>query len=531
MMVWRREQACGSAQAKPALPTLVPVHRFRRGVEDGLVATNFGHATGSGRDRDHRLGVRSRGPGADLEPARHPAPAKTAANGAETPGAAQEKVNAAVATTTGPITVHRQVSDQQIQRFLAKFLPRYPGIRSVKVTVEDGVVAIEGRVDDDSSRDEITDVVRRVEGVRLVLNQLNTDEEVMTGWQFAGRDLGVLRDYLARKWLLILLALSTATISCLLARLFAARSEDLLAPFVHNVLLRSVVGSVISAMLVIGGLMLALGILQLTQVVMSVVGVSGLAVLAVGFAFRDISENFIASVLLGIRRPFQVGDYITIAGQSGVVKSLNTRATVLVTLEGKHVRIPNSTIFKEIMVNATASPSFRSSFDVVVPNEASTADAIDALNHAQRETRGILTDPPPRTLVESLEPGGVRLRADFWTPSQNVDWFQIMSDVKLKAKVALQQAGVIALPVAAPPAKPEGKADDHGGGSNGTPAPAASAAAHQAAAKLARDAMAARNTQAAVVKNGETPADRVLQEPETRVSDEGTNLIKDTRAE
>ena len=247
------------------------------------------------------------------------------------------------------------------------------------------------------------------------------------------------------------MALAIVAMSWLLAQFFAVRSETLLAPVVHNVLLRSVVGSIISGILVIGGLMLALGTLRLTHAVMSVVGVSGLIVLAVGFAFRDITENFIASVLLGVRRPFQIGDYVTIAGQSGVVKSLNTRATVLVTLDGKHVRIPNSTIFKEIMVNATASPSFRSSFDVVVPNEASTADAIDALNRAQRETRGILTDPPPRTLVESLEPGGVRLRADFWTPSQNVDWFQIMSDVKLKAKVALQQAGVIALPVAAPP--------------------------------------------------------------------------------
>ena len=118
---------------------------------------------------------------------------------------------------------------------------------------------------------------------------------------------------------------------------------------------------------------------------MSVLGVSGLVVLAVGFAFRDITENFIASVLLGLRRPFQIGDYVTIAGQSGVVKSLNTRATVLVTLEGKHVRIPNSTIFKEIMVNATASPSFRTSFDVVIPNEASTAAAIDA--HQPRPAR------------------------------------------------------------------------------------------------------------------------------------------------
>ena len=155
-----------------------------------------------------------------------------------------------------------------------------------------------------------------------------------------------------------------AAISAVLARLFAAHSETLLAPFVRNVLLRSVVGSLISSMLVIGGLLLALSALKLTQAVLSILGLAGVVGLAVGFAFRDITENFIASVLLGVRRPFQIGDYVTVAGQSGVVKSLNTRATVLVTLEGNHVRIPNAVIFKEIMVNATASPTFRNSFDV-----------------------------------------------------------------------------------------------------------------------------------------------------------------------
>ena len=182
----------------------------------------------------------------------------------------------------------------------------------------------------------------------------------------------------------------------------------------------------------------------MTQAVLSILGLSAVVGLAVGFAFRDITENFIASVLLGVRRPFQIGDYVTVAGQSGVVRSLNTRATVLVTLEGNHVRIPNSVIFKEIMVNATASPSFRTRFDVVIPYAASTAAAIEAISGSLRDLKGILADPPPRTLVDALEPGGVRLRAYFWTPTQGVDWFQLMSDAKLRAKVALQRAGIIA---------------------------------------------------------------------------------------
>jgi small conductance mechanosensitive channel len=454
-----------------------------------------------------------------------PAPTKREANGKTS---APEKSKAVVAASEGPITVHRKVSDREIEQFLAKFLPKYPGIRNIKVGVDDGVVTLHGRVDDDDSRDEITDVAKRVEGVRLVLNQLDTDDEVMTGPEFAARELGSVRDYLARKWILILMALTIVAASWLVAQFFASRSETLLAPVVHNILLRSVVGSIISALLVIGGLMLALGTLRLTHAVMSVVGVSGLVVLAVGFAFRDITENFIASVLLGIRRPFQIGDYVTIAGQTGLVKSLNTRATVLVTLDGKHVRIPNATIFKEIMVNATASPSVRDSFDVLIPNEASTADALDALNRALRETNGILADPPPRALVEALEPGGVRLRADFWSPTQNIDWFQLMSDVKLRAKVALQQAGVIG-----PAAKAMADKDaGHGGAANGSPAtPADTITARQAAANLKRDVRAATSATPNVGDGCETPAERVLQEPETRVSDEGTNLLKGTRAE
>jgi small conductance mechanosensitive channel len=437
------------------------------------------------------------------------------------PGAITAPPKKAAVTTAGPIKVKESISDRTIQQFLAKFLPKYPGVSQVSVTVDDGVVSLAGRVDDDDSRDEITGVVTRVEGVRVVMNQMKTDEEVMTAWQFGAQEACALFHYLGRKWLLILLALALVALSAGAARLFAGHSETLLAPFIGNILLRSVVGSLISTLLVIGGLLLALATLKLTHVVLSILGLSAVFGLAVGFAFRDITENFIASVLLGLRRPFQIGDYVTVSGQSGVVKSLNTRATVLVTLEGNHVRIPNSVIFKEIMVNSTASPSFRNSFDVVIPYEASTAAAIEAISGALRGLKAILADPPPRTLVEALETGGVRLRAYFWTPTQGVDWFQLMSDAKLKGKVALQASGVIASPAT------EIKAANGAGtpsGENGHQSPSVSAV--QARANIERDARKASSA-----GNGrQVPVERVLEQPETRVSEEGTNLLEERRA-
>ncbi len=435
---------------------------------------------------------------------------------------AASKSAATRATSSGEIRIDQRIPDEALRGFLARFLPRYPGVRAISVEVDDGVVLLRGRADREDTLCEITDVVKRVEGVRLVLNEMETDEEVMSAGGLAVREIGRVRTYLGRKWLVILLAAGVVAASAMLARLFSARSEILLSPFVGNVLLRSVLGSVISSLLVVGGCLLALGALGLTQVVLSILGLASIAGLAVGFAFRDITENFIASVLLGVRRPFQIGDYVTISGHSGVVKSLNTRATVLVTLEGNHVRIPNATIFKEIMINSTASPSSRHSFDVLVPHEASLSAAIDAINKALVDQPGILREPAPRALVEALEPAGVRIRADFWSPAQGVDWLQLRSDASLKAKVNLQLAGALGPAAADPPATPRPTLRFDQASTS-----ARHEVATQTAANLRRDARAAMTAGRPPADAPPTPMEHALEQPETRVSEEATNLIKE----
>ena len=439
------------------------------------------------------------------------------------------KPKATRAASDGPIRVEQRIPDDALRGFLARFLPRYPGVRALSVEVDDGVVLLRGRADHEGTLDEITDVVKRVEGVRLVLNQMGTDEEVMTAWEFAARELTMLRTYLGRKWLLILLSAAVVAASAMLARLFSARAEILLSPFVGNVLLRSVLGSVISSMLVIGGFLLALGALGLTHVVLSILGLASIAGLAVGFAFRDITENFIASVLLGVRRPFQIGDYVTIAGHSGVVKSLNTRATVLVTLEGNHVRIPNATVFKEIMVNSTASPSSRHSFDVLIPHEASLGAALEAINKALGDQPGILREPPPRgagrvpgavrvarpRLLLVAGPGGRLAPA----PQRRQPQGQGRPPARRRPRARPRRD------LAAKPA-----ADDRPGSRIRFDRASANSrhdAASQAAANLRRDARAAMSATLAPADGQTTPMEHALEQPESRVSDEGANLIEE----
>ena len=124
---------------------------------------------------------------------------------------------------------HEQVSDRTLERFLAKFLPKYPGIRQITVAVDDGVVTLEGQVEDDDTSDEVTDVVKRVEGVRLVMNQMKTDDEMMTAWEFAAGDLRAIATYFARNGFWSSWPWRPRGLLGVLARLFATRSETILA--------------------------------------------------------------------------------------------------------------------------------------------------------------------------------------------------------------------------------------------------------------------------------------------------------------
>lgn len=365
-------------------------------------------------------------------------------NPAEKPVAVPTKDSpeAVFATTSGPIEVGKKVDDAAVGTTLDDLLVQYPGVRHAAVKVQDGVVTLEGQVDDRDTLNNVTEFVKKVQGVRLVLNLMKTDEQVLSGLQLASKTIGQFGTVIQQNWLLAVIALTLGLVFAWLARLFARHSETLLAPFIGNVLLRSVVGSLISSLIVLAGVMMGLNTLNLTQAVASVLGLAGVVTLAIGFAFRDIAENFIASILLGTRRPFQIGDFITVAGKSGSVLSLTTRATELITPEGHRVRIPNAVIYKETLVNTSASASVLGTTELVVPYEMSTATAMEAITEALSATEGLIQSPAPRVLVQALETQGVRLKATYWMPTKGVDGDKMQSDLRLRIKVGLQKAGI-----------------------------------------------------------------------------------------
>jgi small conductance mechanosensitive channel len=99
------------------------------------------------------------------------------------------------------------------------------------------------------------------------------------------------------------------------------------------------------------GIFVGLSILQLDKAVTSLLAGAGIIGLALGFAFQDIAANFVSGVLMAIRKPIKPGDIIESNSYFGTVININLRSTIIRSMQGQHVHIPNKDIFSKPIVN------------------------------------------------------------------------------------------------------------------------------------------------------------------------------------
>lgn len=207
-------------------------------------------------------------------------------------------------------------------------------------------------------------------------------------------------------------------------------------------LLRNVIASAIGVLVFLFGIYIVLRISGLTQLALTVVGGTGLVGLAVGIAFRDITENFLASVFLSVQRPFEMGDLVEVSGVTGYVQQLNVRTTILMTLEGNLVQIPNATVYKSNLRNFTANANRREDFAVGIGYEDSIDEAQEIARAVLTGHPAVLTDPEPSVLAESLGKATVNLRIYFWINGHEYSWLKVRSSLIRLIKRAYQKHGI-----------------------------------------------------------------------------------------
>lgn len=190
------------------------------------------------------------------------------------------------------------------------------------------------------------------------------------------------------------------------------------------------------------GILIALDLLGLTSVVGAVLGSAGVVGLVLGFAFRDIAENYIAGILLSVRRPFEPGDHVLIENREGRVISVNSRATVLMTMDGNHLQLPNSLVFKSVVLNYSKNPKRRFDFAMLIDGSQSIREAQTLAIAAITDIEGILDDPAPSWTVVEYGAAGIQLRFYGWLDQRESDLGKIRSEAIRQVKAAFAKAGI-----------------------------------------------------------------------------------------
>jgi small conductance mechanosensitive channel len=331
-------------------------------------------------------------------------------------------------------------SDRAIGERLRATFRGVEALQGVTVTVDAGVVRLAGEAPDDAARGLAGQLARQVEGVALVENDVREVQDIR-------RRLGTTFERLRERSLDLILLLPLLVIAGLVLALFFAAGAWLARrswPFsrIDNGFLRQTARQVTRVLVLLAGALIALEILGATAVVAAVLGTAGLFGLILGFAFRDLAENAIASLLLSLRQPFAPNDLVMIEGQEGHVVSLTSRATVLLTIEGNHIRIPNATVYKGILVNYTRNPLRRFDFVAGVGVEDDLTIARSLGTDILLETPGVLADPTPEAFIEALGDSNVAIRYAAWVDQRASDFLKVKSEAIRRVKETLDESGI-----------------------------------------------------------------------------------------
>lgn len=156
-------------------------------------------------------------------------------------------------------------------------------------------------------------------------------------------------------------------------------------------------------------------------------GISGIAV---GFAFKDIFQNFLAGILLLVTEPFSIGDEISVAGFEGTVEDVQTRATIIRTYDHRRVVVPNATLFTQSVVVNTAFAARRSDYDLTVPSSMDIEALKDRIAaRLDRGVEGVSRAPRPDVFILKTDHANTTLRISWWAAPRQRDTLAVQDRV------------------------------------------------------------------------------------------------------
>ena len=333
--------------------------------------------------------------------------------------------------------------DERIAERIRGIFGELPAFREVEVEVSEGVVSLTGTLPDAETIDRAEGIAARVSGVVTVENDIQRDFSVEQNLSILGKASEIGRATIAALPL-ISVAVIVAVVVGVLGYLIAGLGFiwDRIAP---NAFLAELIRSAIRFVFVVGGIVIALDMLGAGALLGAVLGGAGVLGIALGFAMRDTIENYVASLMLSLRQPFRPNDHVLIDNLEGRVIRLTSRATILMTLEGNHLRIPNAQVFKAVILNYTRNPQRRFDFELGVDADDDPRAAMKLGTEVLQSLSFVLADPAPTARINNVGDSNILILFLGWIDQNEADWFKSRSAAIAAVKEALEEAG-FALP-------------------------------------------------------------------------------------
>lgn len=206
--------------------------------------------------------------------------------------------------------------------------------------------------------------------------------------------------------------------------------------------LRTLLDTLVKLAIWLIGLMIALTVIMPGLTPASLVAGLGIGAVAIGFAFQDIFENFLAGVLIMLREKMRIGDVIECEGIIGKVENITLRETYVRKLSGEVTLVPNSILFKNPVEILTDDTSRRHEIVAGVSYDTDLDHAAQVIVDAVSELPMVQKDKGVDVFACEFNSSSVDFRVRWWAGSKPRDMHESRDAVVRAIKRGLDDAGI-----------------------------------------------------------------------------------------
>ena len=342
--------------------------------------------------------------------------------------------NAQIETTPTPL------KDNDIQQRISGIFSEIDGLQAVNVSVNQGVVTLTGETPNEKKAQQAINLTNRLTDVVTVEDRINRTLDVQDNVSTVYQSLKAQTKNLVKALPLLLVGIVLFALVTWFGSWLSNR-QKMWQRLTPNPFVAELLAQTVKVIFIIFGLILALSLIGAETILGTLLGGAGVIGIAVGFAVKDTIENYIASLMLSIRQPFRARDHILINNQEGIVVRLTSRATILMTLDGNQLRIPNAEVFKATILNYTKNPERRFTFELGVDANDDPLAAIKVGIDAICQLGFALDKPKVTAVIKEVGESNIVLQFQVWVNQLEADFSKARSIAIRETKHALEDEG------------------------------------------------------------------------------------------